>query len=346
MKRAWTIILCALLLAGLLSGCGGSATSGSKNAATASYYTESVAAREDYEPGEGWTATETTASNASGALMSGQVPANVKLIFTANITLESTEFDAAAEALAALTADCGGWYESSRLDNYSRYRSAGYTVRVPAERFEDFCARIGESATLRSISRGSEDVSERYYDVESRLATQRTKLERLQTLLAQAEEMEDIITLESAISETELAIENLTGSLRHYDSLVGYSTIYVTLNEVYKVTETETAPIGFGQRLSAAFREGTEGFVDGFQDFLVDLASVWLGLLVFLAIVALIIFLIVRAKRKRRAAGYVPRERKQRRARRGKKAAQQTEAPQPIPQQTDAQQQDRQNGEG
>lgn len=347
MKRAWTIILCALLLAGLLSGCGGSAY---KSSAASTYPMTNnagdYAAREDYEPGEGWYATETTASNASGALMSGQVPANVKLIFTANITLESTEFDAAAEALTALTADCGGWYESSRLDNYSRYRSASYTVRVPAERFEDFCARIGESATLRSISRGSEDVSERYYDVESRLATQRTKLERLQTLLAQAEEMEDIITLESAISETELAIESLTGSLRHYDSLVGYSTIYVTLNEVYKVTETETAPIGFGQRLSAAFREGTEGFVDGFQDFLVDLASVWLGLLVFLAIVALVVFFIVRGRRKRRAAGYVPRERKQRRAKRGKKAAQQPEAPQPIPQPTDAQRQDQKDGEG
>ena len=344
MKRFCIILLSALLLAGLLSGCGGSSYSSSTTAS--SYPMTNYAAREDYEPGEGWYATDTEASTASGALMSGQVPANVKLIFTANIALESTEFDAAAEALTALTADCGGWYESSRLDNQSRYRSASYTVRVPAARFEDFCARIGESATLRSISRGSEDVSERYYDVESRLATQRTKLERLQSLLAQAEKMEDIITLESAISETELAIESLTGSLRHYDSLVGYSTIYVTLNEVYKVTEVETAPIGFGQRFSVAFREGTENFIDGFQEFLIDIAEIWLGLLVFLAIVALIIFLIVRGKRRRRAAGYVPRERKpkkERRARRGKRA-QQPDAPQQVAAPQDTQDQQDPNG--
>ena len=49
-----------------------------------------------------------------------------------------------------------------------------------------------------------------YYDNEARLTTQRTKLERLQELLSKAEAMEDIITIESAISETELQIEYLT----------------------------------------------------------------------------------------------------------------------------------------
>ena len=48
------------------------------------------------------------------------------------------------------------------------------------------------------------------------------KLERLQKLLAQAENMEDIITIESAISETEWNIEDLSGTLRHYDALVDF----------------------------------------------------------------------------------------------------------------------------
>lgn len=56
-----------------------------------------------------------------------------------------------------------------------------------------------------------DDVSEAYYDTEARLKTQQTKLDRLHALLEQAATMEDIIALETALSETELQIEYLTG---------------------------------------------------------------------------------------------------------------------------------------
>ena len=52
-----------------------------------------------------------------------------------------------------------------------------------------------------------ENITETYYDTAGRLKTQKIKLERLQKLLSQAENMEDIITIESAISETEWNIE-------------------------------------------------------------------------------------------------------------------------------------------
>ena len=307
MKRNKLLLPLLLIAVLLLSACGGASSPAASAGGYAKSNTSSSAAYADsYEAG--WAYDEEDYEPAAPAdtpmevQVTGTAPANVKMIFTAHIELESTEFDAASNALSALVSECGGWFESSSLNNYSRYRSASYTVRVPAANFQDFCSRAGQVATLRTVSSGAEDVSERYYDLESRLATQRTKLERLQELLSRAEEMEDIITLESAISETELAIENLTGSLRKYDSLVGYSTVYLTLNEVYKVTETETAPIGFGARLSKAFKSGTEGFVDGFQNFLIDLAEVWLGLLVFLVIVAVILFFVLRGRKKRKAA--------------------------------------------
>ena len=51
--------------------------------------------------------------------------------------------------------------------------------------------------------------------------------------------MEDIIALESAISETELEIEFLTGSLRKYDSKINFSTITLSLREVYRLSTDE-----------------------------------------------------------------------------------------------------------
>lgn len=109
--------------------------------------------------------------------------------------------------------------------------------------------------------------------------TQQTKLERLQNLLAQAENMEDIITIESAISDTELEIEQLTGTLRHYDSLVDFSTVYITLQEVYQLSNVEEPATSFGSRVGTAFASGWRGFVSTLESLAVALAYGWVWLL-------------------------------------------------------------------
>jgi len=305
---AWCRAALALLLALLVAGCGASSSNKSTQSIAGDLYYDSDTASNDSWNTESSTpyAPEPQESGYSGtdgdALdpMSTALPEGVKMIYSASLTLETTEFDQAVQQLSQLMQDCGGWVESSQLYNYNSYREAAYTFRVPAEQFSPFCQQAGELCTLRDIRRSGEDVSERYYDSESRLATQRTKLTRLQELLAKAESMEDIITLESAISETELAIEQLTGTLRHYDSLVGYSTVNVELREVYKVTAAEEPAIGFWAKLGAAFRAGTGYFVDDLQDLALSFARGWAGWLIFFAVAAAVILLLRRAFRLRR----------------------------------------------
>ena len=143
---------------------------------------------------------------------------DAKIIYTADMDLETTGFDDAAAALSALTADCGGYYESSSLSN-SGDRVARYTIRVPADRYREFISRAGEVCHLLEKHEHAEDVSEVYYDTAGRLETQQAKLARLRELLDQAENMEDIIALESAVSETEEQIDWRSGQLGRYDSL-------------------------------------------------------------------------------------------------------------------------------
>ena len=309
MKKILSVFLCAVLIAALLCGCGGSAKTESAphmDAAKAGGSSASFAA----DSGVGWAMEE--AAEAPMAMepktesQSGSsLPANVKLIYRANIDMESTEFDKALDGLNELVERMGGYYENSELNNYSTYRRGYYVVRLPAENFEAFLSAVGELCQVNNLSRSAEDISEHYYDTESRLATQQTKLARLQDLLRQAEDMEDIITLESAISETELAIEQLTGTLRKYDSLVGYSTVNISLSEVYKLTEVTEPAIGFGAKLGQAFRTGATGFVDGMQRFLLSVARGWIGWLIFIILVVAAI-LIVRKIRRKRAARFAP----------------------------------------
>jgi len=166
--------------------------------------------------------------------------AGAKLIRRAELTIQTTEFDQEAEALNQLVVDNGGYF------NASARRSGEYIVRVPAGKFSDFQSSAGELGYVTSSTESSEDVGERYYDAESRLKTQRTKQERLLSLLEKAATMEDIIDLENALSDVEYQIEQLSSQLNRYDALIGYATFTIYLEEVAKVTEEvgETASLG------------------------------------------------------------------------------------------------------
>lgn len=231
-------------------------------------------------------------SPAEAAVVTGQ-----KLIRTARLELESTDFDEAAQGLAKLTEEFGGYFESSGVANYKDgARWGDYTIRIPAERFEAFLTQAGTLCHLTWQEVTQDDVGEAYYDTEGRLKTQQIKLERLQALLAKAEVMEDIITIESAISETEWQIEELSGTLRHYDGKVNYATVHVSLSEVYKLSSVEEVPGSFGSRMAAAFGDGWNNFLDGMEDLVVTLAYGW----VWLIILAVVIVIVVRVVRKRK----------------------------------------------
>ena len=282
MKRGFAWLLTLLALLGLLSGCGGGDTAAADTATSADTADNGTAA----SGGSYGAWAETEVAEDSGQAEDGASDRleNAKMIYTARMEVETTAFDTAAADLRTLVEILGGYFEQAAVHNYgSGYRSGDYTVRVPADQFQPFLDRVGTLCHVTYQEQTSENVSEAYYDAESRLATQRTKLERLQNLLAQAENMEDIITIESAISDTELEIERLTGTLRQYDALVDYATVHLSLQEVYQLSNVEEPATSFASRMGAAFASGWRGFVGALESLAVALAYGWVWLLLLAA---------------------------------------------------------------
>ena len=293
--------LAALVLAALvLAGCGAG-----RSGSTASYAAGNGMSTA-MEKGWDMASTEEAAEPASMAPMAGsgaEAPQGAKRIYSANLELETTAFDDAVADLTALVERTGGYFESSSSGDYGRaYRSANYTVRVPAEQYRSFLDQAGALCHVLDRQEYTENVTEAYYDVDGRLKTQQTKLERLQELLARAESMEDIITIESAISDTEAQIESLSGQLRRYDALVDYSTVCISLNEVYKLSNVEEPATTFASRLGGAFASGWKSFVNGMEDLAVGLAYSWMWLVLLVAIVIAAAALVRKRLRKKRAA--------------------------------------------
>ena len=307
-KKVFALLTAVLLL--LLTACGGSAdstasqtSSGASMAAVDMNTSSNFDMPADAEMGWDLAAPEEAPAGAEGDYGESSggtgLPANAKIIYTADMNLETRDFEDASQALSDAVTELGGYFESRNVSQGGTYRSLSCTIRVPVKNFTALLDRAGEAAHVTNRSEYLEDVSEMYYDQEARLTTQRTKLERLQELLSQAENMEDIITIESAISETELQIEYLTGNLRKYDSLINYSTVSLYLREVYRLSTDEEAPVTFGQRLGSAFSVGFQRGVDGLEDFAISMARNWMTLLILAAVIVAVVLLLRRRKRKK-----------------------------------------------
>lgn len=295
MKRNILAGLLAALMLLSLTACGGSAVNGSgatMDAAmveTSSSSSASASGAADY--GTAYEEMESEDSKESGEVT------DRKFIITAHLELETTNFEEAVRGLTALTGEFGGYFENSSIANRkSGARWADYSVRVPAERYEAFLNQAGSLCHETWREATQDDITERYYDTAGRLKTQQIKLERLQALLAQAEAMEDIITIESAISETEWMIDDLSGTLRHYDSKVNYATVYISLHEVYKLSNVEAVPESFGERLGVSFMDGLSDFADTLENLAVAFAYSWMWWLLAAVAVALVASLLRRKR--------------------------------------------------
>ena len=293
MKRMVSLLL-ALVLALVLAGCGASkAAGGASDSMAASepeagYWSNNSKSDDNYDEG-GYDADGTPASDPASR--------PVKMIYNGYMEMQTQDFDTAASGIEALVRELGGYFQQSSVSNRgsSSYRYGSYTIRIPAAQFETFFQRAGQLCHVTYTNTTADDVSESYYDTEARLETARIKLERLQQLLAKATSMEDIITIESAISETEWDIENLSGTLRHYDALVDYATVNVELSEVYQLSGQDKAVTTFGGRLGQSFVNGLRAVGSALEDFAVWLAYSW----VWLAVIAAAAVIVIRIVRRR-----------------------------------------------
>ena len=197
----WTSVFLAFSMLLMLSACGGAGSIGYAEDSKNESYDSSM----EYEkPAED--AIENTGSIELG--QNESVQTNRKLIFNYNATLQTLEFDKTIDSIEKTVVSSGGYIESSSQSgsgaiDYGRVypRSARYTLRIPAGKAQNFVESLASVATVVDSSQGLEDVTEYYYDSEARIKTLRVQEERLLELLAGAENIRYLITIEQKHAE-------------------------------------------------------------------------------------------------------------------------------------------------
>ena len=294
MKRLLALTLILLLL---LTGCGGSSTSVNMKAEAPAAAAPMEAAEEMIMNAAG-SVTEDTAETTSTAL-----PESRKWIITVYMDAETEDLDTAISSIDERITAMDGYVEDQRVYNGSsyssrRYRNASLTIRIPAEKVDQFTQALGGIANVISKEKNLEDITLTYVSTESRMKALLTEESRLLELLAEAETMSDLLEIEARLTDVRYELERVTSQLRVMDNQVNYSTIYLNLNEVQEYTPVEEPTVW--ERITGGFKNSLEGVGEGFVDVFVWLIVVSPYLVVFGAVAAVAIVLIKRVLRIRR----------------------------------------------
>ena len=335
-NRLLAIVLAVLLLAGALGGCAAS-TKSPASAPMASYdtaaggnYKSEIGANQAAEtpaaeaPMESEIAAEESGEfvntksydvegqdDAADSVSDGAQSLSDKIIYSASLSIQTTEFDDSIAALEKSVKEFGGFVENSNVSGNVTYNSDGtthivdryasYTVRIPAKRFEEFLRLSNGLGSVTDSGRYAENVTSQYTDYEARLSSLRTQEERLLSMLEKSEDVESLIALEQRLADVRYELESIERNLRNLDMQIGYSTVDIMMWEVEKYTPTAPVKRTFGEKLSDALKNGWDSFTSGLQYFLIDLVYALPGLILFLLIAAAVVVVIVKLNRRRRA---------------------------------------------
>ena len=181
---------------------------------------------------------------------------------------------------------------SSYLSEGSQ-RTAWYTARIPEEHLDAFLAKIGDNGNITNLSKNVRDVTLAYVDVAGRISSLEAELNRLNELLEQASSMEDILAIESKISDVRYELESYQSQKNTYDNLINYSTVNISVLEVDVVSASQGDSAW--KQIQSGFMNSLYGLGRGLSSFVIG----FLSAIPYLAVIAVVIIIAVKAAHKR-----------------------------------------------
>jgi len=152
-----------------------------------------------------------------------------KLIYSLDVTIKADNVAAAMDAVQKKTIAAGGYVAESNLNNNQENLRAYLVLKIPAARLESFQGELTEFGTVADQHLSTNDVSEQYFDVETRLRSWEAQEKRYLEILRQAKNVEEILKIEDSLANVRREMESLKGMLKFWDNRVDYSEIRMNI---------------------------------------------------------------------------------------------------------------------
>ena len=222
-----------------------------------------------------------------------------KLIKKVLIDIETLDYDGTVSAVKSRCSFYNGYIQESVENGKNLYsnslRTSVLIIRVPSEKLESFLGDVQLLGNVLKTEVNTEDVTDEYFDIETRLEALNIKKTTYMALLEETKEISEIVSLTEALSDVIYEIESLTTKLNKYDSLVDYSTVTVKVFEVKKIDNNVEK--NFFEEIGDTFISSIESLVELLKGLFLVVVAV-IPFLVIPAIVIAVILVIVKIKNK------------------------------------------------
>ena len=298
MKRFLIMFMAFMLVLSLIAGCAAGSINNEKD--------------QGYGPNETTAAMTTTGyfpGNGDGGAIVNDPTITRMIVRNATLDLEAVDVVSTYNTLLAYATQFGG-YELNRSQSSigNGYLSIDAKIRIKPEKLDAFLDYAATQAVVINSITESDDITDSYYDTQTRLKTMELSLENYYKYLDEAKTIDESLQVQYQINQLTVEIESLKGKLSLWDSMLAESLITIRLRQandpVKMKKEIDWAALTFedmGYLMKSGLMQVVNvlvGIVQWLAIVLVAAAPVW--------IIGLIIVLLVnrrlRKKRQKKAA--------------------------------------------
>ncbi|WP_120004296.1 DUF4349 domain-containing protein [Nesterenkonia muleiensis] len=217
-----------------------------------------------------------------------------QVITTAYAAVEVDDTSEAVADLLSRTTGYGGYVEDRQeaTDSQGNPTRASLTLRLPAENLPDMLDGLEDLGDVSELSESAQDVTGTVRDLDARIEALETSVDRLIEIMAEADTAEDLLQIETTLSQRQADLEALQAERNALGDQVSMSTLQVELS-TEPITEVEAD--GF----LGGLQTGWSGLVSTANVLLVAAGAIlpWLAVLV---VPAGAVVLLIRGRRRRR----------------------------------------------
>lgn len=240
--------------------------------------------------------SEEMAVTDKSAAVPSTVTVDRQVIRTGYVSMRVEDVSKAVFDVHGLVKKRGGLVSSEDAQSSGDSTYANITAQIPADGLDAFIADVSALGTVDSINVTAQDVTSQVVDLDARIKALQTSIDRLTELLAEAQRMEDLLAIESQLSQRQAELDALTAQRTYLGDQVAMSTITVSLSPTTQITDVD-AP-GFLGGLESGWSAFTSVIMVA-----ITAVGFFLPFIIVLLLIAIpVTFVIIRVARRHRPA--------------------------------------------
>lgn len=158
--------------------------------------------------------------------------AKTHVIRTATLSVEVKSVTKALAEARSVALGAGGVIENETTERVDdAYTTSNVVLRVPEAEYDSVLTELAGTGKLLSRTANAKDVTEQVVDVNSRIATQRASVNRVRKLMDQAQDITDVVALESQLNTRQAELESLLAKQASLADRTTMATVTLDLSE-------------------------------------------------------------------------------------------------------------------